>query len=270
MHRYLEDNGLTLSLPVATSLVDMYAKCGSIEEAMRVFRMVPASRTDVLIWNSVIGGLAMHGMCKEALSMFREMESLGLEPDEITYLGLLSACAHGGLVDDAWHFFRSLEQKGLTPHIEHYACMADVLGRSGRVLEAFEFVKMMPVELSGSVLGALLSGCQTHGWVEPGEIVGKRLIDMEPDHDGRYVGLSNVYAVARQWHEAKTMREVMERRGVRKAPGFSEVEVDGALHRFIAHDKTHPRLLEIYSVLGIIGNQMKGEIDKNSLEICIL
>nr|UPT49478.1 pentatricopeptide repeat protein AaPPR596 [Agave angustifolia] len=270
IHKYLKDNGLSLSLPMATSLVDMYAKCGSIAEAIRVFRSVPASKTDVLIWNAVIGGLAMHGLCKESLTMFREMESLGIEPDEITYLGLLSACAHGGLVDDAWNFFRSLERKGLTLHIEHYACMVDVLGRSGRVLEAFEFVRMMPVEPSGSVLGALLSGCRTHGWVRPGEIVGRRLIELEPEHDGRYVGLSNVYAVARQWDEARTMRQVMERRGVRKAPGFSEVEVDGTLHRFIAHDKTHLQSVDIYLVLGMMQNQMKVETDMNSQEICFL
>ena len=173
MHKYLKDNGLLLTLPMATSLVDMYAKCGSIAEAIGVFRPVPARKTDVLFWKAVISGLAMNGRSKEALSMFSVMESLGIEPDEITYLGLLSPCAHGGLVDGAWNFFRSLEMKGLTPHIEHYACMVNALGRSGRVLEAFEFVRMMPVEPNGSVLGALLSGCQTHGWIRPGKIVGE-------------------------------------------------------------------------------------------------
>lgn len=270
MHECMRDSGLSLSLQLATSLVDMYAKCGSITEALRVFRSVPAGKTDVLIWNAVIGGLAMHGMGKDSLAMFREMESLGIEPDEITYLGLLSGCAHGGLVDDAWDFFRSLEAKGLTPHVEHYACMVDVLGRSGRVLDAFEYLRRMPVEPSGSVLGALLSGCQTHGLVRLAEIVGKRLVELEPEHDGRYVGLSNVYAVARQWDKAKMTREVMQSRGVRKAAGFSEVEVNGILHRFIAHDKAHVRSGEIYWVLGVMRYQMKAEMDINCHDACFL
>lgn len=270
IHRYLKDLGLKLTLPIATSLVDMYAKCGSIMEARKVFRSVPRSKTDVLIWNSMIGGLAMHGMGKESLAMFREMKTLGIEPDEITYLGLLSACAHAGFVDKAWVLFKSLKAKGLKPHIEHYACMVDVLGRSGRVLEALEFVRRMPVEPNGSILGALLSACRTHGWVKSGEIIGRKLIELEPEHDGRYVGLSNVYAIARQWEEAKMMREVMDRRGVKKAPGFSEVEVDGVLHRFIAHDKSHVKFVEIYSALGVIRDQIKVETDLNSQEICFL
>ncbi|URD79224.1 PPR repeat [Musa troglodytarum] len=263
MHAYLKEKGLRLSLALATSLVDMYAKCGSIHEALGVFRGVPVEQTDVLIWNATIGGLAVHGLGKESVQMFEEMRSAGVAPDEITYLALLSACAHGGLVEDARGFFRSLEEPGMTPHIEHYACMVDVLCRAGQVQEAYEFVRTMPVEPSASVLGALLGGCRTHGWVELGEAVGKRLIEMDPDHDGRYIGLSNVYAVARRWDEAKLMRETMERRGVRKAPGCSEIEVGGSVHRFVVHDKTHPLSAEIYSTLNLVAVQTKMEYGSN-------
>lgn len=79
-----------------TSLVDMYAKCGAIEDALAVFHGVPVRRTDVLIWNAMIGGLATHGFVKESLDMFTEMQIVGITPDEITYLCVLSACAHGG------------------------------------------------------------------------------------------------------------------------------------------------------------------------------
>ncbi|XP_038979397.1 LOW QUALITY PROTEIN: pentatricopeptide repeat-containing protein At5g08305-like [Phoenix dactylifera] len=259
MHRHLEENGLRLSPELLTSLIDMYAKCGSIHEGLEVFHAVPTQKTDVLMWNAMIGGLAMHGLGKESVEMFREMQRVGMVPDEITYLGLLSSCAHGGLVEDAWAFFRSLKAQGMTPHVEHYACMVDVLCRAGCMEEAYEFVSTMPIEPSASVLGALLSGCQTHGWVKLGEIVGKRLIKLEPEHDGRYIGLSNVYAIARRWEEAKTMREAMEKRGVKKLPGYSEIEVDGGLHIFIAHDKAHPQSTEVYSMLIVVAMQMKME-----------
>ncbi|XXG72081.1 hypothetical protein AAC387_Pa07g1250 [Persea americana] len=261
MHDYVESNSLQLSLVLCTSLVDMYAKCGSIAEAWRVFREVPPDQTDVLIWNAMIGGLATHGLSKESLELFEEMHSLGIIPDEITYLGLLCACAHGGLVEDARHFFNSLNTNGMMPKIEHYACMVDVLGRAGRLDEAYEFVNKMPVEPTASMLGALLSGCSTHGRVELGEIIGKKLIELEPDHDGRYIGLSNVYAGAHRWDDARTMRKAMEKRGVKKVPGFSTLEVDRILHRFIAHDKSHPQSMEIYLMLNSIAKQMRLEAD---------
>ncbi|XP_039128311.1 pentatricopeptide repeat-containing protein At5g08305-like [Dioscorea cayenensis subsp. rotundata] len=262
MHRYIKDNGMRLTIQLSTSLVDMYAKCGSITEALAVFREVPVVETDVLIWNAIIGGLAMHGRSKDSLALFEEMQATGrVQPDEITYLCLLSACTHGGLVEDARRFFNLLKAQRMAVQVEHYACMVDVLGRSGRVEEAYEIVRTMPMQPSASVLGALLTACQTHGHLHLGELVGQMLIELDPDHDGRYIGLSSVYASAKQWDDAKTTREVMERRGVRKTPGYSAVEVDGSLHRFIAHDKMHQQTTDVYSMLSFLLNQMKLESD---------
>ncbi|XP_068646759.1 pentatricopeptide repeat-containing protein At5g08305 [Aristolochia californica] len=259
MHQYVVLNGLQLRLALKTSLIDMYSKCGSIKEAARVFRGASLDQTDVLTWNAMISGFAAHGLCRDSLDLFGEMQCRGIVPDEITYLGLLSACAHGGLVQDAWHFFKSLDEHGMAPRTEHYACMVDVLSRAGRLHEALEFMDTMPVEPTASMLGALLTGCNNHGEVELGERIGQRLIRLEPDHDGRYIGLSNVYAVANRWDEARRMRENMEKRRVKKAAGCSIVEVDGVLHRFIAHDKKHLLSVQVYAVLKDISMQMKLE-----------
>jgi pentatricopeptide repeat protein len=266
VHWFIQDRGFPLNLRLATSLVDMYAKCGAIYEALEVFRAMPVESTDVLIWNAVIGGLAVHGRSAESLDIFGEMQHAGVMPDEITYLCLLSACVHGGLVDEAWRFFRSLESQGLRPHVEHYASLVDVLGRAGRLEEAYGVVKSMPMKPSVSVLGALLNACRLHGWVELGEVVGRQLVQLQPDHDGRHIGLSNIYAVARRWQEAKKARKVMEERGVKKVPGFSEIDVGGGLCRFIAHDKTHPGSTEIYALLNLIATDMKTKSDKTVLE----
>jgi pentatricopeptide repeat protein len=163
VHRCLRERGFPLNLKLATSLVDMYAKCGAIREALDVFWAVPVESTDVLIWNAVIGGLAVHGMATESVEIFQKMRRAGVAPDEITYLCLLSACVHGGLVDEAWEFFRSLEAQGLRPHVEHYACLVHVLGRAGHLDEVYGVVKSMPMKPSVSVLGAL--ECLPFAWM---------------------------------------------------------------------------------------------------------
>ncbi|XP_057961609.1 pentatricopeptide repeat-containing protein At5g08305 [Malania oleifera] len=269
MHHYMMENGLPLTLVLRTSLVDMYAKCGAIEEALVVFRGVSGKQSDVLIWNAVIGGLATHGLVKESLDLYTEMQIMGIIPDEITYLCLLCACAHGGLVKEAWYFFESLSKHGMTPKSEHYACLVDVLSRAGCLGQAYQFICQLPIEPTASMLGALLNGCLNRGRLDLAEIVGKKLIELEPNHDGRYIGLSNVYAVVKRWDDAKTMRETMESRGVKKSPGCSFVEISRTLHRFIAHDKTHCQSKEIYMMLNSIDRQMK--LDANyELEECCL
>lgn len=266
-HKYILNNKLPLTLVLQTSVVDMYAKCGAIEEALSVFHGVSKRQTDVLIWNAMIGGLATHGIVEESLKLFNEMQIVGIRPDEITYLCLLTACAHGGLVKEAWCFFESISKLGLTPKSEHYACMVDVLARAGHLSTAYQFICEMPMEPTASMLGALFHGCINHRKLDLAEIVGKKLIELEPNHDGRYVGLSNVYAVVKRWDEARSLREAMERRGVKKSPGFSFVELFGVLHRFIAHDKSHPSSEETYSMLNLLVYQMKLGLHQESQEI---
>ncbi|XP_021278539.1 pentatricopeptide repeat-containing protein At5g08305 [Herrania umbratica] len=266
MHCYVMDNGLPMTLVLRTSLVDMYAKCGAIEEALDVFRGVSNCKSDVLLWNAMIGGLATHGLVKESLELFAEMQVVGIVPDEITYLCLLSACAHGGLVKEAWYFFECLGKHGMTPKSEHYACMVDVLARAGQVAEAYQFLCKMPMEPTASLLGALLNGCLIYGKSDLAEIVGRKLIELDPDHDGRYIGLSNVYAAVQRWNEARRMRVAMERRGVKKYAGFSCVEMPGALHSFVAHDETHHNSEDIYTMLKFIVSQMKLDVHKDNQE----
>ncbi|KAL8201458.1 hypothetical protein R6Q57_012797 [Mikania cordata] len=269
MHQYIIDKRITLTLVLRTSLVDMYAKCGAVDKALTVFRGASMRQTDVLIWNAMIGGLATHGFVHEALSMFTKMQNTGITPDEITYLCILSACAHGGLVHKAWYYFMCLSQNGMNPKTEHYACMMDALARAGQLIEAYTFLAQMHVEPTASMLGALFNGCINHRNLDLAELVGKKLLELEPDHDGRYVGLSNVYAVIKRWDKARTMREAMDKRGVKKSPGWSFVEILGSTHRFIAHDKTHPQFEQIYDIMNLIVKQLSDADFEMSQYDCI-
>lgn len=266
VHRYILDEHLPLTVILRTSLIDMYAKCGSIGDAWGVFCGASVKETDVLMWNAMIGGLASHGFIRKSLQLFHKMQEFEIDPDEITFLCLLAACSHGGLVKEAWHLFARLKESGALPKSEHYACMVDVLSRAGLLKDAYDFISEMPIKPTGSILGALLNGCINHGNLELAETVGKKLIELQPHNDGRYVGLANVYAINKRFGAARSMREAMEKKGVKKIAGHSIIELNGKPHKFIAHDKTHFDSDQIYGVIHLLGTWMDLNADTNYSE----
>ncbi|XP_008811169.2 pentatricopeptide repeat-containing protein At5g66520-like [Phoenix dactylifera] len=223
VHDYINQHEVESSAILGTALVDMYGKCGSIGEAVEVFKKMPAK--NVYSWNSMVTGLAMNGSGRQALALFWKMKLMGIEPNAITFVGLLSACSHSGLVDEGQRFFDTMTRVyGIRPLQEHYGCMVDLLGRAGLLKEALDFADRMPVEPHAGLWGALAGACRIHGDVELGEEVGKRLIELEPHHGGRYVLLANIYAAAKRWNDMVMVRKLLKERGARKVPGNSMVE----------------------------------------------
>ncbi|XP_042505643.1 pentatricopeptide repeat-containing protein At5g66520-like [Macadamia integrifolia] len=213
-----EDQGFELSVTLGTALVDMYCKCGSAEKALKVFNEMPVK--NVLSRSSMIGGLAMNGCGKQALSLFWRMQIVGLAPNGVTFLTVLHGCSHSGLVDEGRRiFYLMTEDYEIEPQLEHYGCMVDLLGRAGLIKEALDFVDSLSVKPHAALWGALLSACRIHGNEELGEELGKHLIELEPDHSGRYTLLSNIYAAARRWDDVETVRKLFKERGVSKNPG---------------------------------------------------
>ncbi|KAJ1280043.1 hypothetical protein BS78_04G202300 [Paspalum vaginatum] len=226
VHAYAEQqlHG-AMSIVLATAIIDMYGKCGSIHNAVRVFAAMPAR--NVYTWNSMIAGLAMNGGERQALSLLWKMQMAGVEPNDITFIALLSACSHSGLVNEGRSLFDSMiEDFGIQPVSEHYGLMVDLLGRSGRVREAVYFVRSMPVEPHPALWGALASACKMHGEVELGEEVAKKLIELEPRHGSRYVLLSNLYGAANRWDDMATVRRLLKCRKVPKGTGNAVVGND--------------------------------------------
>ncbi|KAL6634768.1 hypothetical protein ACP70R_027439 [Stipagrostis hirtigluma subsp. patula] len=214
-----------MSIVLATAIIDMYGKCGSIHNAVRVFASMPVR--NIYTWNSMIAGLAMNGGERQALSLFWKMQFAGVRPNHVTFIGLLSACSHSGLVDEGrWLFDMMIEDFGIQPDPEHYGLMVDLLGRAGRVREAVYFVKSMPVEPHPGLWGALASACKIHGEVELGEEVAKKLIELEPRHGSRYILLSNLYGAANRWDDMATVRRLLKRRKVPKGTGNAVVGND--------------------------------------------
>ncbi|XP_077224522.1 pentatricopeptide repeat (PPR) superfamily protein [Tasmannia lanceolata] len=225
VHSCIDGIGLDRVVSVSNSLIDMYAKCGVIDEARRVFDMMNERNT--VSWNAMILGLAMHGYADEALELFSRMREWKMEvPNEVTFLGVLCACSHRGLVDEGRRYFDSMRMDyGIRPTIKHYGCMVDLLGRAGLLGEAYELIRELPIECNAIVWRTLLGACRVHGNIEVGERVRRHLLELEPNHSGDYVLLSNMYASAGRWNDMLKEREAMRDRRVQKPePGNSLVD----------------------------------------------
>ncbi|XP_058083508.1 pentatricopeptide repeat-containing protein At3g62890-like [Magnolia sinica] len=259
IHQYIQKRSFDHNVILCTTIVDTYAKCGSIETALDVFCGVPEESKTVALFNAMISGLAQHGLGKKAMSVFGEMLLAGLRPDEITFVSLLCALSHSGLIEEGKTLFDSMvKDHGIKPQIEHYGCMVDLLGRGGFLKEALDFIEKMPIEVNDHVIwGSLLSACRIHGDIEMSEIVGKRLLQLDPDHGSRYVLLSNIFADANRWEDARRERKRMEERGIQKPPGLSYIELNGHLHQFLASDMSCPQSKEMSSMLNEMTRRLR-------------
>ncbi|KAG8062550.1 hypothetical protein GUJ93_ZPchr0003g17071 [Zizania palustris] len=205
---------------LASSLVDMYCKCGSVKLAYAVFEK--AVDKDVTLWTAMISGFAFHGRGTIALDLFWKMLAEGIEPNGVTLIAVLSACSHAGLLDEGCRIFDALTQRfNIEPGIEVFGCMVNLLARSGRLSDAVDLARRMPMKPSRSIWGAILSASTACQNTEVAEIASKELLCLEPAEEGGYVLLSNLYAAEGQWNYSSKVRENMERKGVRKSAGAS-------------------------------------------------
>eukprot|EP01018_Ginkgo_biloba_P031733 Gb_22996 [translate_table: standard] len=256
VHEEIIRRGFHFDVFVRNGLVDMYAKCGSIENAWTVFDKMP--KRDVVSWNAMIVGYAMHGCGKEALQLFEQMQHTGMNPNYITFVGVLSACCHAGLVDDGWRYYDSMSRYyQITPGMEHYCCMVDLLGRAGHLEEAQDFINKMPIKPDAAVWAALLGACRIHNNLELGECAAERLIELDPKILAPYVLLSNIYAAAGRWDDIEKLKQKMNDKSLSKKPGCSWIEINKEIYVFLVGDKSHPQTQEIYAKLESLSGQMK-------------
>lgn len=235
---------------LSNALVTMYSRSGDVSSARLAFENLEVK--DVVSWTAMLLAYSNHGYGSQALQAFARMLRAGTKPDEITFVGVLSACSHAGLVQKGQRLFNSMVHAyGLKPRAEHYCCLVDILGRAGEVDDAMSVVcNMPPVERDGAVLGALLGACKLHGaHLGLASHIGEELIELEPNNSGGYVLLANVYAACGKWEEFAQVRMKMKERKVNKVPGFSQIEVKGMCHIFCVGDRSHPEAGDIYAML---------------------
>lgn len=257
IHASATRSGNVSSVSVSNALITMYAKAGSINEARRVFNLTHWQR-DTITWTSMIIGFAQHGLGEEALTLFERMLAIGIKPDHITYVGVLSACTHVGLVEQGQRYYNLMQNvHKIIPTSSHYACMIDLFGRAGLLQEAHAFIENMPVEPDVVAWGSLLASCRVHKNVELAEIAAERLLLIEPENSGAYSALANVYSACGQWENAAKIRKSMKDKGVKKDQGFSWVQIKNKVHVFGVDDGLHPQREAIYEVMAEIWKEIK-------------
>ncbi|XP_055828624.1 putative pentatricopeptide repeat-containing protein At3g49142 [Solanum dulcamara] len=258
IHESIERKGLRPNLSLENALVDMYARCGCLIEARKMFEGMKFR--DVVSWTSLISAYGRSGQGRDGVALFSQMLESSLQPDSIAFVSILSACSHAGLLLEGEHYYKLMTDKyKIVPRLEHYACMVDLKGRAGHITEAFNFIKQMPIEANERIWGALLGACRVYNDMDAGLVAADNLFELAPKQSGYYVLLSNIYAKAGRWKDVTTVRSIMKGKGIKKMPGVSNVELNNMVHTFLAGDTSHPQSKEIYEELDILIGKMKEE-----------
>ncbi|KAE8719998.1 mediator of RNA polymerase II transcription subunit 16-like [Hibiscus syriacus] len=267
LHGYSLKLGLNLMSSVNSSFPIGNAKCGCIVLARKLFDEEEIDVKDIITWNSMISAHAKHGDWSQCFELYNRMKWLNMKLDQVTFLGLLTACINSGLVKEGGTFFKEMREiYGCQPNQEHYACMVDLLGRAGRIDEARELVDEMPFKPDTRVWGPLLSACKLHSETKLAESAAEKLLTMEPENAGNYVLLSNIYAAAGKWDKFAKMRRLLREKGLRKIPGCSWLQLNGHVNEFLVADKSHPKANDIYALLGILEFSIKEAREYNCWE----
>ncbi|XP_073047870.1 putative pentatricopeptide repeat-containing protein At5g47460 [Primulina eburnea] len=230
IHGCLLKHGLDGYVVVGSALIDMYFKCGQIEEAEKSFHSLPDK--NLVTWNAMITGYAHNGNFRMVIHLFEKLKSMrNLQPDEITFLNVFSACWHIRIpLKIANQFFESMiNEYMIEPTPEHCSLMIRLLGQEGHLNKAEAMIKELGYSSCGMVWKALLSACVTCGNLEVAEVAAAKVIELESDNEFVYVMMSNIYASKGKWDNACGVREMMKERMVVKEAGCSWIEVEDVI-----------------------------------------
>ncbi|XP_074284897.1 pentatricopeptide repeat-containing protein At5g44230-like [Silene latifolia] len=244
-------SGPETNVVIGSGLVDMYSKCGKVDDAFEVFRLM--KERNVYTYSSMILGFAVNGRANAAMQLFYDMdERTDIRPNHVTFVGVLTACSHAGMVEEGRRLFGAMEETyGVSPTADHYTCMVDLLGRSGHLEEALTLANSLESpHPHGGVWGALLGACNIHNNPDIAVIAAGHLFELEPNGMGNYILLFNILASAGEWDKAVKVQNLIKDKGGKKFPACSWVDgKKGHVNEFFAGDLIHPRSNEIRHVL---------------------
>ncbi|XP_024524643.1 pentatricopeptide repeat-containing protein At4g02750-like [Selaginella moellendorffii] len=251
------DSELASDVVLNTALINLYAKCGRLEQSKSVFDAM--ARHDTVSWTAMLAAYAQNGHPGVADELFLVMCLEGVGLDDVTLVSLLVACSHGGTLRRGREsFLLARGEFGIVPTMEHFLCMVDLLGRAGQTQQAEELIQTMPFDTDAIAMPwmSLLAACKSHRDEERGARAAERLFVLDPHGAAPYLLLSSIYAASGKKDKVAELRKMMELRGVKKEPGYSSIEIDGALHVFVAGDKTHPLQDHIHAELQMIESKL--------------
>ncbi|XP_002974044.2 pentatricopeptide repeat-containing protein At4g02750 [Selaginella moellendorffii] len=119
-----------------TILFQAYAQRGHLDSATKVFETVPVEK-NVVLWTAMVASHAHLGKGEKTLELLSLMELDGVEPNQVSFLFVLSSCSHVGLLDEAFACFaRMVEDHRIVVSDQHYCILVDLLSRSGELKNA--------------------------------------------------------------------------------------------------------------------------------------
>lgn len=237
VHGFLIKNYLMLNVILETALIDMYSKCCRTDLASSLFDRMETWNTICL--NAMILGHCIHGNPLEGLQLFEEMvQRIMVEsrdfPNEVTFVGVLCACARAQLLTEGRNYLTQMTVSfRIKPSFAHYWCMANLLFGVGRAEEAEEMLRNLPEDgepLQSSIWASLLSSCRFQGAVALGERIANSLIEKDPQNFSYYRLLLNVYAVAGQWEDVGRVKEAVKKEGTGRIPACGLVDLKEIVH----------------------------------------
>ena len=226
VHGFSVRAGFISKSSVNNALIDTYAKCGCLDYSKRVFEQ-DFWEKDSISWSAMISSLGLHGRGEEAIFMFKRMIEIGVSLDQVTCLGILSACARSGLVEEGTEIYKSMiEDHGIQPTAETTSCVVDMLCRAGEIRLALGFIGSTPLASTPSSWGTLLGFSLAEKNTELRDLARERLLRLEPENSSNLVAISNLLAYCEEWEDVAVVRKKMRERGLTKKIGRSWIPVN--------------------------------------------
>ncbi|KAK9723950.1 hypothetical protein RND81_05G036500 [Saponaria officinalis] len=253
MHGYVLKTGLFRNVGLGNALISMYAKCGYVEDACKLFSYLPVH--DVVSWNCLIAGYLLQRQGDEVLAVWSRMKTEFIRPDSVTFVLVISSYRYttSRILDDCRKLFFSMNSMyGIEPTSDHYASLVSVLGYWGFLEEAEDIITKMPYEPKASVWRALLHSCQIHSDTIVGKSIVKHILAMKPQDASTYILISNLLSASGRWHYSEFVREEMRKKGIQKHPANSWIIHQSQVHSFYTRDRSHSESKDICRGLEIL------------------
>ncbi|KAI5061597.1 hypothetical protein GOP47_0024102 [Adiantum capillus-veneris] len=258
IHNLVVLGDLEKDVVVGRTLVEFYSRSGSIDEAWRVLSALP--HQEAVAWGALIAGCAHHGNTRLARGYFYDMLGKGIKPDSGVFTGLLAACSQEGSVEEGHDFFKSmLKDFNVSPGVQHYSCIIDLFGRAGHFDQAMDIIDMMPDYPDLVIWMSLLTSCRTYTNVSMANWCFEELLKLEAVDAACYILMSNIYANANLWQDAKRVRQLIYSGDARKQLGIALLKVDSGVHEFVVGGENNPQEEEVSVKIDKLAKLLKNE-----------
>nr|GLL31611.1 pentatricopeptide repeat-containing protein At4g32450, mitochondrial [Ipomoea trifida] len=247
VHKHLMRSGIHLEVKTYNKILEMYGKCGSMDDAFAVFNEM--QKRNLTSWDHMITWFGRNGQGEDAIELFSQFKELGWKPDAKIFLGVFSACGEvGDIIEGMLHFESMSKDYGIVPSLEHYASVVNMMGSAGYLDEAIEFIERMPIEPNVDVWKTMMSFCRIHGNSELGDRCTDIVEILEPSclNEQSRAGLIPVIA-----------SDLVKEKKIQKSASQSLLEARSRVHEYRAGDRSCPDHEKLYGLLGGLKQQMK-------------